>query len=408
MGGTSRSGVLPRLVMVSLLLVAFAVVMPSRVDASCFPALFNFGDSQSDTGGIQATFPSYTPAEYFPYGETFFESPQNRYCDGRLLIDFLAEGLGLPFLDPYLQSVTSDFKHGANFATAGATVRPVTYLSPFFLPIQVGQFLSFRKGVLDMWNKKKWTWARSSTDVKSAGGFRAERLNRLPPPEAFEKALYTINIGGNDYTFGYTKGKTTDEVKEYLPEVVDGIANAIHRIHNEANGRYFMVWDMEPQGCLPYMKTLIWHEDKDRNEMDCLPKYNEAAIFMNDLLNSTLARLREQYTDSTIIFLSTYQMKMDIFRDPHKAGFKTIDKACCGIPNRWHYDLRVACGQTNTIDNVTLAYEACSDPSEYVVWDGVHTTEAANRYQAKKILSGKYLYPPFTKLTEGCDLSTLT
>jgi phospholipase/lecithinase/hemolysin len=311
-------------------------------------------------------------------------------------------------LDPYLQSVTSDFKHGANFATAGATVRPVTYLSPFYLPVQVLQFLSFRRGVMDMHNRDKWTWTRSSTDVKSAGSFHAERLNRLPPPEYFEKALYAICIGGNDYTYGYTKGQSIDEVKKYLPEVAEGIGNAIQRIHDEGGGRYFLIWDMEPQGCLPYMKTLIWHEDKDRNEMDCLPAYNEAAHFLNDLLNSTLEKLRERYTDSTIVFLSTYQMKMDIFKDPPRAGFKTVDKACCGIPNRWHYDLRVACGQSNVFDNVTLTSEACTDPNEYVVWDGVHTTEAANRYQAKKIFEGTYFYPPFPKLTEGCDLSSLT
>lgn len=388
--------------------LAVVWVLPLVVDGSCFPAVFNFGDSQSDTGGIQASFPGYTPAEYSPYGETYFQSPQRRYSDGRLLVDFLAEGLGLPFLDPYLESVTSNFKHGANFATAGATVQDVKYLSPFFLNIQVLHFLSFRRGVMNMHNKEKWTWARSSTDVKSAQGFHAERLNRLPNPEYFEKALYTINIGGNDYTYGYTTGKTIEQVKEYLPDLAALIGDAVKRLHDEGGGRNFIIWDMEPQGCLPYMKTLIWHEDKERNEMDCLPRYNEAAQYLNNLLNSTLDGLREKYADSNIVLLSAYDMKMDIFKDPAKAGFKTVHKACCGIPNKWHYDLRVACGQTSVIENVTFASETCDDPNEYLVWDGVHNTEAGNRYQANKIFEGKYFYPAFPKLTEGCDLSPLT
>lgn len=90
MRGASRSAALP--VVVAFVCVVVVVVMvPSAVTASCFPALFNFGDSQSDTGGIHATFPSYTPAEYPPYGETFFKTPQYRYCDGRLLIDFIGK-----------------------------------------------------------------------------------------------------------------------------------------------------------------------------------------------------------------------------------------------------------------------------------------------------------------------------
>jgi hypothetical protein len=50
-----------------------------------FPAIFNFGDSNSDTGGLSAAFgqPGY------PYGESFFHHPVGRYCDGRLIVDFI-------------------------------------------------------------------------------------------------------------------------------------------------------------------------------------------------------------------------------------------------------------------------------------------------------------------------------
>lgn len=50
-----------------------------------FPAIFNFGDSNSDTGGLSAVFGQAPP----PYGETYFHSPAGRYCDGRLIIDFI-------------------------------------------------------------------------------------------------------------------------------------------------------------------------------------------------------------------------------------------------------------------------------------------------------------------------------
>lgn len=50
-----------------------------------FPAIYNFGDSNSDTGGISAAFEPIRE----PYGEGFFHKPAGRDSDGRLVIDFI-------------------------------------------------------------------------------------------------------------------------------------------------------------------------------------------------------------------------------------------------------------------------------------------------------------------------------
>jgi hypothetical protein len=50
-----------------------------------FPAIFNFGDSNSDTGGFAAALKTPKP----PSGETFFHMPAGRFSDGRLIIDFM-------------------------------------------------------------------------------------------------------------------------------------------------------------------------------------------------------------------------------------------------------------------------------------------------------------------------------
>lgn len=52
-----------------------------------FPAIYNFGDSNSDTGGLSAALGEVPP----PNGETYFGKPSGRYCDGRLIIDFIGE-----------------------------------------------------------------------------------------------------------------------------------------------------------------------------------------------------------------------------------------------------------------------------------------------------------------------------
>ncbi|KAI8522833.1 hypothetical protein RHMOL_Rhmol13G0027400 [Rhododendron molle] len=56
----------------------------------CYPAIFNFGDSNSDTGGLVAgiAFPVGPPN-----GQTYFLKPSGRLCDGRLTIDFLNKEL---------------------------------------------------------------------------------------------------------------------------------------------------------------------------------------------------------------------------------------------------------------------------------------------------------------------------
>lgn len=61
-------------------------VMVMSDDTGCdFPAIFNFGDSNSDTGGRSAALFQVPP----PYGETFFKKPSGRLSDGRLIVDFI-------------------------------------------------------------------------------------------------------------------------------------------------------------------------------------------------------------------------------------------------------------------------------------------------------------------------------
>lgn len=51
-----------------------------------FPAMYNFGDSNSDTGARSAALEQLLS----PNGETtFFGKAAGRFCDGRLVIDFI-------------------------------------------------------------------------------------------------------------------------------------------------------------------------------------------------------------------------------------------------------------------------------------------------------------------------------
>ncbi|QHO56859.1 GDSL esterase/lipase [Arachis hypogaea] len=71
------------------------------------------------------------------------------------MIDFLGQALGLPSLSPYLQSIGSNFRHGANYATLASTVLIpntclfVSGISPFSLAIQLNQMKQFKTRVLE-------------------------------------------------------------------------------------------------------------------------------------------------------------------------------------------------------------------------------------------------------------------
>lgn len=77
-------------VTIVVLLVSFALAIcnPALGFQGCdFPAIFNFGDSNSDTGGGAAAF--FPVAA--PFGETYFHKPAERRSDGRLIIDFIGK-----------------------------------------------------------------------------------------------------------------------------------------------------------------------------------------------------------------------------------------------------------------------------------------------------------------------------
>uniref|UniRef100_A0A5K0Z8A5 GDSL esterase/lipase n=1 Tax=Nymphaea colorata TaxID=210225 RepID=A0A5K0Z8A5_9MAGN len=72
----------------------------------------------------------------------------------------------------------------------------------------------------------------------------------------------------------------------------------------------------------------------------------------------------------------------------------------------YNFDPRVFCGNTKVINGSTVTASACSDPQNYVSWDGIHFSEAANEAIAYAILSGDYFSPSFP-IGKLCDLQPM-
>ncbi|KAK4783825.1 hypothetical protein SAY86_018193 [Trapa natans] len=363
----------------TILLLCSTIVIGSPPPASAlapcdFPAIFNFGDSNSDTGGLSAVYGQAPP----PSGETFFGHPAGRYSDGRLVIDFIAASFGLPFLSAYLDAVGSNFTHGANFATAGSTIRPqnTTFwqygYSPISLDVQFNEFYHFR---------------RRSQVARDRGGVYRQLL---PEEEVFSKALYTFDIGQNDLTAGYFLNMSTSQVRAYIPDLLRQFSDTVKEVYNEG-GRYFWIHNTGPVGCLPYVMDRLPVMQSQIDRAGCSSPYNEVARDFNSGVGKVLEQLRKHLPLAAITYVDVYSLKYALISEPKKYGFTQPFRACCGHGGKYNYNKNHGCGSKAFKDGKeVLIGKSCEDPLAHVNWDGIHFTEAANKQIFDHIVGGSF------------------
>uniref|UniRef100_A0A5B6YRE7 GDSL esterase/lipase n=1 Tax=Davidia involucrata TaxID=16924 RepID=A0A5B6YRE7_DAVIN len=278
-----------------LLVVCIFLSLSHTVLSQCknAPVIFNFGDSNSDTGGLVAGL-GFTVNS--PNGRTFFHRSTGRLSDGRLVIDFLCQSMNTSFLSPYLDSLGSTFTNGANFAVVGSSTLP-KYV-PFALNIQVMQFVHFK--------------ARSLELITAGSG-------HLINDEGFRNALYMIDIGQNDLSDSFAKNLSYVQVIKRIPSVLIEIKSAIKAIYDHG-GRKFWVHNTGPLGCLPQKLSLVQKSSKDLDPYGCLLNYNAAAKVFNEGLRHICQEMRLELKDATIVYVDIYAIKYDLIANSNKYG----------------------------------------------------------------------------------------
>ncbi|XP_026446324.1 GDSL esterase/lipase At1g09390-like isoform X1 [Papaver somniferum] len=344
-----------------LVLIIIIGLYVDLVKSQCtnHPVIFNFGDSNSDTGGISAGLGfTFGP----PHGRAFFPPPNGgRLSDGRLVIDFLCEHIHTSYLTPYLQSLDPNFSNGANFAISGASTLP-EYV-PFSLDVQILQFRRFRSLSIELVSRGK-------------KGFVNKR--------GFENALYTFDIGQNDLSgaFGYL---SYNQVVQRIPLFIAEIKSAIWSIYQNG-GKNFWIHNTGPLGCLPQRLSSTNHSSADLDQHGCLRTLNDAAKAFNEKLHALCEELRSAMKNATIVYTDIFAIKYDLIANSAKYGFKNPLMACCGYGGPpYNVNNKVGCGQTG--------YNVCAQGTQCISWDGVHYTEAANSFVASRILSTNYSTP---------------
>lgn len=76
-------------------------------------------------------------------------------------------------------------------------------------------------------------------------------------------------------------------------------------------------------------------------------------------------------------------------------GFKHPLEACCGHGGKYNYNINHGCGSKMKVKGKEIILgKSCKKPSERINWDGVHFTEAANKWVFEQIVNGSYSDPP--------------
>ncbi|CAI0445014.1 unnamed protein product [Linum tenue] len=358
-----------------LLLFLLPLSFAAGARSPCFTSFFSFGDSITDTGNQMLLAPDGNLPHccFPPYGETYFGRPSGRCSDGRLIVDFIAEHLGLPLLTPFPGKLHSnDFPLGANFAEGGATALDFHFLAEKGI-YNTHTNLSLQVEI-DRFKELLATICSSPSECK----------------DYLSKSLILLGeIGGIDYNRAFFEDVASDKIIAIVPYVVAEIGKSVKQLV-ELGAVTILIPGNLPIGCWPGYLTKFWSPNKEDYDplSGCLLWYNNFAQHHNKLLQQEIVRLQKLYPHTNLMYGDYFGSATRFHRHPEKFGFTgSAVVACCGGGGPYNYNESLICGNPGS--------KACAQPSTYVNWDDHHFTEAAYRIVAKDVLEGPFSTPRF-------------
>ncbi|XP_059630991.1 GDSL esterase/lipase 1-like [Cornus florida] len=325
-----------------------ATAYQSHQQSKKHAVLFVFGDSLFDAGNNNyINCGIANQANFWPYGETFFRYPTGRFCDGRLVPDFIAEYAGLPLIPPFLQPGLQQYTNGVNFASGGAGVLNETRQGVINLKMQLDYFLKVNKAL-------------------------RQKLGDTEAKKMMMRAVYLFSIGGNDY-HNISSDLPQSYKREYVGMVIGNLTSVLKEIYNKG-GRKFGFQNAGPLGCIP--GTL-----KRENSSECVQNNSAMAKLHNIALSKVLQKLESELHGFKYSIFDYYTSLSQRVNYPSKYGFKEGKIACCGSGP---YRGVNSCGGKRGVKK----YHLCRNPNEHVWFDFAHTTERANQQLAQLMWRG--------------------
>lgn len=350
-----------------ILLIISLLVLQQKGDAhkpgllmKCrFDKIYQLGDSLSDTGNClrEKLCGTHSSCRRFPYGMNVFRKSTGRCSDGMLMIDFIARESGLPLLNPY-KDRKANFSHGANFAVAGATALSIEYLT-----------------------RKKIAMSFTNSSLSVQIDWMSSHFKSIYSPEKLKKSLFLVGeIGGNEFNYGLAQGKTIDEMRRMVPDVVQTIVHGVKRVIDFGATRIIVPGNF-PIGCVTAMLTrLMTNKTTAYDEHHCLKDLNSLAAFYNHHLQQAIQEMKKKYPKITLVYGDYYNAYLWLLQNAVRLGFdkNSLQKACCGIGGNYNYNNIKTCGAAGV--------PVCVDPNTYISWDGIHLTQAAYKWLSRWLI----------------------
>ncbi|XP_057459462.1 GDSL esterase/lipase 5-like isoform X2 [Actinidia eriantha] len=298
-----------------------------RLEGGGKVALYIFGDSLFDSGNNN--YIHTTPldqANFWPYGETFFNFPTGRFSDGRLMSDFIGAG-----------ALVETFQ--------GAVINLSTQLRNY---------------------KKVVRWLRG-------------KLGDGEADTSLSRAVYLFSIGSNDYMSPFLTNSsvlTSYSNSNYVAMVIGNLTMAIKEVYLRG-GRKFGFLNLGPLGCLPGLRMI----QQEANGSCLEEKASTLAMLHNEALSKLLSNLETQLKG---LIYALYDFNTNLgqrMNHPSKYGFKEGKSACCGTGR---FRGTFSCGGKRPVKE----FELCESPNEYVFWDTFHLTEKFYKQMADQMWAG--------------------
>ncbi|CAI0551093.1 unnamed protein product [Linum tenue] len=171
-----------------------------------------------------------------------------------------------------------------------------------------------------------------------------------------------FDIGQNDLA-GAFYSKSYYQIVASIPTTLFEFENGIKRLYDEG-ARNFWIHSTGPLGCLAQNVAKFGTDPSKLDELGCVIGHNQAAKLFNLQFHALTKKLQAQYADSNITHVDIYTIKSNLVANYSRYGFEQPIMACCGYGG----------------PPLTVTAKVCNDSTEYVNWDGIHYTEAANQY----------------------------
>lgn len=214
-------------------------------------------------------------------------------------------------------------------------------------------------------------------------------------------ALYLIGAGNSDFLQNYyinpflNKHYTVDQYSSYLINIFSSFVKSLYQI----GARRIGATSLAPTGCLPLARTIF-----GQHESGCVSSFNTDAQQFNKKINAAASQLQKQLPGLKIVIFDIYKPIYDLVSNPRKYGIVYMfpHTICFLKPTLTHILIsllasclgfveatRGCCGTGTVETTVVLCNQksgTCSNSSEFVFWDSVHPSQAANQVLADSLI----------------------